>query len=136
MNQGLKLLIDLEKLSVCKICRFDFNKFYGQDLADDYIEVHHIKELSKGEQEVDPFKDLIPVRANCHRILHKRKINNAGFIELKTWQMNIKGWPIRRAIMPNTPFLQHEKHLNLDSSAMYQGFESEAAPYAYQKHYS
>lgn len=66
----------------CKICGFDFNAVYGKSLADNYIEVHHIKLLSEGEQVPDPAKDLIPVCANCHRILHRRKKNNISIDDL------------------------------------------------------
>lgn len=68
---------------VCKICGFDFNDVYGEDLADSYIEVHHIKQLAEGDQEIDPSKDLIPICANYHRMLHKRKHNNIEVKELK-----------------------------------------------------
>jgi putative restriction endonuclease len=46
---------------------------YGKDFAEGFIEVHHIVPLSAGEQVVDPAKDLIPVCANCHRMLHHKK---------------------------------------------------------------
>ena len=68
---------------ICKICGFDFDYVYGQDLADNYIEVHHIKQLAEGEQEIDPSKDLIPICANCHRMLHRRKHDNIEVEELK-----------------------------------------------------
>lgn len=42
-------------------------------MADGYIEVHHIKHLADGEQVVDPAKDLLPVCANCHRMLHRKR---------------------------------------------------------------
>lgn len=58
---------------ICKICGFDFNKVYGNNIAEDYIEVHHIKAISEGEQLIDPSKDLIPICANCHRMLHRKK---------------------------------------------------------------
>lgn len=67
----------------CKICGFDFNEVYGEELAESYIEVHHIKQLAEGEQSVDPEKDLLPVCANCHRMLHKRRKNNIVAEELK-----------------------------------------------------
>lgn len=61
---------------LCRICGFEFNKVYGEDLARYYIEVHHIKQLAMGEQTVDPAKDLLPVCANCHRMLHRKKEDN------------------------------------------------------------
>jgi hypothetical protein len=67
---------------ICKICSFDFNMVYGEDLAKYYIEVHHIKQLAEGEQIVDPGKDLLPVCANCHRMLHRKKADNVTVDEL------------------------------------------------------
>lgn len=67
----------------CKICGFDYDEFYGKDIANSYIEVHHIKPLSDGEQQVDPLKDLIPVCANCHRMLHRKMNGNISIDELQ-----------------------------------------------------
>lgn len=61
---------------VCQICGFDFEKTYGKrDNANPYIEIHHINPLAErssenGEHKVDYVNDLIPVCANCHRMLH------------------------------------------------------------------
>jgi 5-methylcytosine-specific restriction protein A len=56
----------------CSICGFDFGKRYGP-FGEGYIEIHHIIPHSsiKGEREIDPKKDLIPVCSNCHRMIHK-----------------------------------------------------------------
>ncbi len=69
--------------SKCAVCGFDFDKVYGKDIADSYIEVHHIVPLSEGEQLVDPAKDLIPVCANCHRMLHHKKTSAITIDQLK-----------------------------------------------------
>lgn len=55
----------------CMICGFDFEKVYGE-IASDFIHVHHINQLAdiKGEYNVDPIKNLLPVCANCHSVLH------------------------------------------------------------------
>jgi 5-methylcytosine-specific restriction enzyme A len=45
--------------TVCQVCGFDFDKVYGRDYADSYIEVHHIRPLSEHEGEVDPATDLV-----------------------------------------------------------------------------
>jgi Predicted restriction endonuclease len=79
--------------TICKICGFDFNKIYGKDLANDYIEVHHIRQLSEGIQNIDPAKDLIPVCANCHRMLHRKRQNNISVNQLQNcegakWLLN------------------------------------------------
>jgi 5-methylcytosine-specific restriction enzyme A len=56
----------------CVICGFDFGKKYGP-YGEGYIEIHHVIPHSsiKGEREIDPQKDLVPVCSNCHRIIHK-----------------------------------------------------------------
>jgi 5-methylcytosine-specific restriction protein A len=58
--------------AVCKICGMDFEKVYGA-VGKGYIQVHHIVPISESEgvHQVDPEKDLIPVCANCHCILHR-----------------------------------------------------------------
>jgi hypothetical protein len=57
--------------TACTICEFDFGRFYGP-LADGFIHVHHLSMLSEagGECDVDPVKDLRPVCANCHEVIH------------------------------------------------------------------
>ena len=64
---------------VCQICGFDFEKTYGkrEDMLP-YIEVHHIRPLNEQsgeEHSVDCTKELIPVCANCHRMLHHLRPN-------------------------------------------------------------
>ncbi|TAY81990.1 HNH endonuclease [Rhizobium ruizarguesonis] len=57
----------------CRACGMSFGNLYGA-LGDGYIHVHHIKpiHLCGGNYVVDPIKDLIPVCANCHAMLHRR----------------------------------------------------------------
>lgn len=58
----------------CKICGFDYEKFYGK-YAENFIQVHYIKpEIEIGEDYVfDPIRDMIPVCANCHSVIHRKK---------------------------------------------------------------
>lgn len=44
-------------------------------LDKDFIHVHHLKPLSeiRKEYKVDPIRDLRPVCANCHAVIHSRK---------------------------------------------------------------
>jgi len=61
----------------CNICKFDFEKAYGE-LGKNYIEVHHITPVGKlstaeGYEGTNPDKDLIPVCSNCHSMMHRRK---------------------------------------------------------------
>ncbi|WP_240522446.1 phage lytic cycle repressor MrpR family protein [Bacillus toyonensis] len=65
--------IEIHGLS-CKVCDFNFEEVYGK-YGKDFIEVHHIKPLStlNKEMKINPTKDLVPVCANCHRIIHRNK---------------------------------------------------------------
>jgi 5-methylcytosine-specific restriction enzyme A len=58
----------------CDVCGFNFEGKYG-DLGKGFIHVHHLKQLAEmsSEYEIDPKKDLRPVCANCHAMLHKRR---------------------------------------------------------------
>lgn len=68
----------------CEVCGFDFDRFYGKDVAEGYIEIHHIKPISKaGVREVNPAIDLIPVCANCHRMIHHHRDRMMTLDELK-----------------------------------------------------
>jgi 5-methylcytosine-specific restriction enzyme A len=57
----------------CKVCEFDFQRNYG-DIGKDFCHVHHLKPLHKqqGETNINPIKDLIPLCANCHSMIHRR----------------------------------------------------------------
>ena len=57
----------------CAACDFDFNAFYGPELARDYIEIHHIESITAGLRNVDPASDLVPLCANCHAMVHRRR---------------------------------------------------------------
>lgn len=58
----------------CVVCRFNFAEAYGE-IGRNYVEVHHLIQIADiaEEYEIDPIKDLRPVCANCHRMLHKRR---------------------------------------------------------------
>ncbi|QMT16241.1 EVE domain-containing protein [Planococcus maritimus] len=60
----------------CIVCGFNFEEVYGER-GKDFIEVHHINPLSTLEEaiKVNPETDLVPLCANCHRIVHRRKDN-------------------------------------------------------------
>ncbi|MDO5685789.1 MAG: HNH endonuclease [Neisseria sp.] len=57
----------------CSICGFNFQEQYGA-AGENYIHVHHLKALSSINKsyKVNPIKDLRPVCANCHAIIHRR----------------------------------------------------------------
>lgn len=60
--------------AVCSVCGFCFGFTYGNS-ADGYIHVHHLKPLASiGEEYViEPIRDLRPVCANCHAVIHLRQ---------------------------------------------------------------
>lgn len=55
----------------CIVCCFNFFDFYGADAAG-FIQVHHLVPLSLigRSYRVDPIKDLRPICANCHAVVH------------------------------------------------------------------
>jgi 5-methylcytosine-specific restriction enzyme A len=56
----------------CYVCTMDYGRAYGA-LGDGYIEVHHIEPISRagGPVLIDPIKDLVPLCASCHRMVHR-----------------------------------------------------------------
>lgn len=68
----------------CKACGFDFEENYGV-LGKGYIEVHHVKPLYSLEKpvEVNPKNDLIPLCANCHRMMHRSKSDILALSDLQ-----------------------------------------------------
>lgn len=67
---------------VCECCGFEFSRHYAID--DDYIEVHHRTPFSatEGEHEVDAVNDLVPLCANCHRMIHHLAAGHGSCITL------------------------------------------------------
>ena len=56
----------------CKACEIDFGELYGP-VADGYIEIHHVQPVSQLGPGycIDPFRDLVPLCANCHAVVHR-----------------------------------------------------------------
>ena len=73
-NQAARMLCIEHYGHLCQICGFDFEQVYGE-LGAKYIHVHHIVPLADigKEYAVNPVEDLIPVCANCHCMIHRRK---------------------------------------------------------------
>lgn len=73
----------------CAVCGLDFGTDYGR-LGRGYIEVHHLRPIAtwKGEiHKVDPTKDLVPLCANCHRMIHRGRERVLTLDELRrAWQ--------------------------------------------------
>jgi 5-methylcytosine-specific restriction protein A len=63
---------------VCEACGFDFYKIYG-DIGRGYIEIHHQKPIVEYDETdflrlvAEALKDLIPLCANCHRMVHRQR---------------------------------------------------------------
>ena len=57
----------------CSVCSFNFSLSYGK-IGENYIQVHHLEQLSlsSGQHVIEPDRDLRPVCANCHQMLHKK----------------------------------------------------------------
>lgn len=68
----------------CFACGFNFGKFYGE-YAKGYIHVHHLIPVSDSEspQSIDPETDLIPLCANCHSVVHRKKDSTLSVAELR-----------------------------------------------------
>ncbi|MFC1706605.1 HNH endonuclease [Planctomycetota bacterium] len=56
----------------CSVCGFSFQSMYGT-IGAGFIHVHHLTPLStlKKEYVVDPIRDMRPVCANCHAVIHR-----------------------------------------------------------------
>ena len=78
-----KKAIEIHGLS-CKACQFNFAEKYG-NVGAGYIHVHHVKPVSKLEEEViiDPSIDLTVLCANCHAMIHRKKDQTLTLEELK-----------------------------------------------------
>jgi len=60
--------------TVCQVCKFDFEKVYGQ-LGKGFIEAHHLKPLHHLEEGAavvyDVRSDFAVLCSNCHRMIHR-----------------------------------------------------------------
>ena len=67
----------------CKACGFDFEKAYGE-YAKGYIHVHHTQPISEFEapRPVNPETDLVPLCANCHAVVHRKRTSTLSLDEL------------------------------------------------------
>lgn len=56
----------------CCVCDVEFSERYGA-LGNGFIHIHHLKPLAfAGKMHKVKTKDLVPVCANCHAMLHQR----------------------------------------------------------------
>jgi predicted HNH restriction endonuclease len=78
----------IDGIIVCATCGFDFNKTYGE-VGRGYIEIHHQKPVYQYDDDdfsrlvTEALKDLIPLCANCHRIIHRKRDKPLSIEELR-----------------------------------------------------
>ena len=60
--------------AICQACGLAYEEKYGA-IGTDLIHVHHVTPISSigADYEVDPIKDLIPLCATCHHVVHSRQ---------------------------------------------------------------
>jgi len=68
----------------CIACDFNFKNFYGA-YAEGFIHIHHVIPVSEFDvpKNVNPETDLVPLCANCHSVVHRRKDKTLSIHELK-----------------------------------------------------
>lgn len=71
-QRKLEAVLALGGLLACEVCRFDFQRAYG-DRGSGYIEVHHKNPLHVTGPVETYLEDLVLLCANCHRMIHRGK---------------------------------------------------------------
>lgn len=76
---------------ICECCGFEFAAHY--DINDDYIEIHHLFPFAhtNGEHVVDATTDLVPLCANCHRMIHHGMGGKGNCMELDELRKKYRG---------------------------------------------
>jgi 5-methylcytosine-specific restriction protein A len=56
----------------CLVCETNFGEKYGS-IGEGYIEIHHLTpvHLMGGQRRLNPLEELVPLCANCHRMVHR-----------------------------------------------------------------
>ncbi len=73
---------------ICEVCAFDFFKKYGEH-GKGYIEIHHKKPIHEKDIKgskinvEQAIKEVSPLCANCHRMIHRKKEKMLKVEELK-----------------------------------------------------
>jgi hypothetical protein len=63
----------------CHCCGFNFARFYGREVGDNFIEMHHVKPIFQYDDEnlVQTIRiavaNIIPLCSNCHRMIHRNR---------------------------------------------------------------
>lgn len=85
---AIKHYTDSNGVIKCAVCDFDFGKVYHEH-GKGFIEMHHehpiFKSPEDGEKKFikNAIKDIKPVCANCHRMIHRDRKNPLSIEELK-----------------------------------------------------
>jgi predicted HNH restriction endonuclease len=58
--------------TACAVCGFNFATQFGS-YGEGYVEIHHLTpvHLMEAERVVNPIEELVPLCANCHRMVHR-----------------------------------------------------------------
>lgn len=83
----------------CDCCGFEFSEFYGHNYGSTCIEIHHLKPIFSYEDDdvsktIDKaLLNLLPVCPNCHRVIHKNRIDASQIpqfkIEINSQRVNL-----------------------------------------------
>jgi predicted restriction endonuclease len=63
----------------CSCCGFNFPAFYGKEIGENFIEMHHIRPIFQyhGDNRIQTIKSAIinitPLCSNCHRMIHRHR---------------------------------------------------------------
>ena len=77
----------------CTCCGFNFLNFYGKEIGEGFIEMHHIKPIFQyqGDDLVKTIKNAVlnvtPLCSNCHRMIHR---NRRQPLQIETLTNHIK----------------------------------------------
>lgn len=76
---------------VCECCGFDFSRAYA--ISDEYIETHHLHPFAQtdGPHPVNALTDLVPLCANCHRMIHHGQGGNGNCMTLEQLKAIYRG---------------------------------------------
>lgn len=86
----------------CEVCGMNFDDVYGEDVANGYIEFHHLRPLAAGAYIPNPLRDIVPVCSNCHSMMHRRRPDPFTVADIKRrLLLGMRKRPHRRSIENN-----------------------------------
>jgi hypothetical protein len=85
-NTKIKSFAKEHKRIHCELCKTNLSDVYPPNLAEGYIEVHHIKPIALLEENSPTYlDDLILLCPNCHRMVHRTKNAEKNLEDLLSW---------------------------------------------------